>query len=151
MKWTVDGCYIAVATGSGDTLIYDAETRQRLRNMTGHLARVGSLSWNNHSLASGCRDGSIWIHDVRIARHKVDSFASHVAEVCGLAYRQDGCMLASGANDNLVNIWDVRHNTPKYSKTAHSAAVKALSWCPWQLGLLASGGGSNDKRFSCLM
>ncbi|KAF2404862.1 WD40 repeat-like protein [Trichodelitschia bisporula] len=26
------------------------------------------------------------------------------------------------------------------------AAIKALAWCPWQDGLLAIGGGSNDRR-----
>lgn len=29
--------------------------------------------------------------------------------------------------------------------TQHTAAVKALSWCPHQSGLLASGGGTADK------
>jgi meiosis-specific APC/C activator protein AMA1 len=30
-------------------------------------------------------------------------------------------------------------------KWAHSAAVKAIAFCPWQRGLLATGGGSNDR------
>jgi WD40 repeat protein len=34
---------------------------------------------------------------------------------------------------------------PKYVFTQHEAAVKALAWCPWQKGLLASGAGSKDK------
>lgn len=28
---------------------------------------------------------------------------------------------------------------------AHSAAVKAIAFCPWQHGLIATGGGSNDR------
>ena len=28
---------------------------------------------------------------------------------------------------------------------AHSAAVKAIAFCPWQRGLIATGGGSNDR------
>jgi len=27
----------------------------------------------------------------------------------------------------------------------HKAAVKALAWCPWQPGVLASGGGTADR------
>ena len=27
----------------------------------------------------------------------------------------------------------------------HTAAVKALSWCPWQRNILASGGGTVDR------
>lgn len=34
---------------------------------------------------------------------------------------------------------------PKYSFSGHDAAVKALAWCPWQKGLLASGAGNKDK------
>ena len=53
---------------------------------------------------------------------------------------------ATGGNDNLVSIWDARSlAAPKFQKTNHRAAVKALSWCPWQPNLLASGGGSYDR------
>ncbi|KAL8768162.1 MAG: hypothetical protein Q9209_005553 [Squamulea sp. 1 TL-2023] len=30
-------------------------------------------------------------------------------------------------------------------KWVHSAAIKAIAFCPWQPGLLATGGGSNDR------
>ncbi|KAL9609320.1 MAG: hypothetical protein Q9167_005907 [Letrouitia subvulpina] len=30
-------------------------------------------------------------------------------------------------------------------KWAHSAAIKAIAFCPWQRGLIATGGGSNDR------
>lgn len=30
-------------------------------------------------------------------------------------------------------------------KWIHSAAIKAIAFCPWQTGLLAAGGGSNDR------
>ncbi|KAL8827628.1 MAG: hypothetical protein Q9170_006940 [Blastenia crenularia] len=30
-------------------------------------------------------------------------------------------------------------------KWIHSAAIKAIAFCPWQTGLLATGGGSNDR------
>ena len=34
---------------------------------------------------------------------------------------------------------------PLHRFSAHTAAVKALAWCPHQSGLLASGGGTADK------
>ncbi|KAJ2852813.1 WD repeat-containing protein slp1 [Coemansia erecta] len=114
--------------------------------MSGHQARVGVLSWERHLVSSGCRDGSIWNHDVRVANHKVTEMVAHVNEVCGLTWRSDGALLASGGNDNLVNIWDARSSVPKFTKTQHTAAVRALAWSPWQLNLLASGGGSHDRH-----
>lgn len=85
---------------------------------------LGVLSWDKHILSSGARDGSIWNHDVRIANHKVGELLGHESEVCGLKWRPDGQMLASGGNDNMVNIWDARSSVPKFSKTEHTAAVK---------------------------
>jgi WD40 repeat protein len=71
-----------------------------------HQARVPSLSWNGSVVSSGCRDGSIWHHDVRVQNHKVQELRGHNAEVCGLAWRGDGQFLASGGNDNIVNCWE---------------------------------------------
>lgn len=146
IKWSGDGAYLSIGFSDGDVQIWDVEEQTKLRSMGGHSARVGVMSWDKHILSSGCRDGSIWNHDVRIADHKVSEFNNHVAEVCGLEWRADGSQLASGGNDNIVNIWDARSSTPKFTKTNHKAAVKALSWCPWQLNLLSTGGGSQDKH-----
>ncbi|KAF8980659.1 ubiquitin-protein transferase activating protein [Entomortierella lignicola] len=146
VSWACDGLYLAVGTFDGDTQIWDIETKTKVRSMAGHVARVGVLAWDKHILSSGCRDGSIWNHDVRIQNHKVAELSNHTNEVCGLTWRADGQQLASGGNDNLVNIWDARSTVPKYTKPNHTAAVKALAWCPWQNNLLASGGGTYDKQ-----
>jgi cell division cycle protein 20 (cofactor of APC complex) len=136
LKWASDGSYIAIGTAQGDSQIWDVDTNAKIRSMKGHTSRVGVLSWDQHILSSGARDGSIWNHDVRIAKHKVAELLGHTAEVCGLQWRPDGNMLASGGNDNLVQIWDARSSIPRTTKTAHTAAVKALAWCPWQLVIL---------------
>ncbi|KAF9436217.1 ubiquitin-protein transferase activating protein [Entomortierella beljakovae] len=146
VSWAYDGLSLAIGTFDGDTQIWDIETRTKVRSMSGHLARVGVLGWDKHILSSGCRDGSIWNHDVRIQNHKVAELLGHTNEVCGLTWRADGQQLASGGNDNLVNIWDARTTQPKFTKSNHTAAVKALAWCPWQNNLLASGGGTYDKQ-----
>jgi cell division cycle protein 20 (cofactor of APC complex) len=105
------------------------------------------LGWNKHILSTGARNGWLFNHDVRIAQHKIADLKSHTGEVCGLEWRGDGTQLASGGNDNLVSIWDARSlQAPKFQKTNHNAAVKALSWCPWQHNLLATGGGSHDRH-----
>ena len=57
---------------------------------------------------------------------KVAELAGHTVEVCGLQWRIDGAMLASGGNDNLVHIWDARSSIPRLTKTNHTAAVKVF-------------------------
>ncbi|KAF2006749.1 WD40 repeat-like protein [Amniculicola lignicola CBS 123094] len=147
VKWSGDGAYVGVGLGSGEVQIWDVEEGTKLRSMFGHETRVGVQGWNKHILSTGARSGLIFNHDVRIAQHKVAELVSHTGEVCGLEWRADGAQLASGANDNLVSIWDARSlAAPKFTKANHRAAVKAVSWCPWQSNLLATGGGSNDRQ-----
>ncbi|MCJ1309631.1 ubiquitin-protein transferase activating protein [Agyrium rufum] len=147
VKWSGDGAYVGVGLGTGETQIWDVEEGTKLRSMFGHETRVGVMGWNKHILSTGARSGLVFNHDVRVADHKVAELVSHTAEVCGLEWRADGSQLATGGNDNLVSIWDARSlNAPKFQKTNHRAAVKALSWCPWQPNLLATGGGSYDRN-----
>ncbi|KAJ5682708.1 WD repeat-containing protein slp1 [Penicillium macrosclerotiorum] len=147
VKWSGDGAYVGVGLGTGEVQIWDVEEGSKLRSMYGHDSRVGVMGWSKHTLSTGARSGLVFNHDVRIAEHKVAELVSHTSEVCGLEWRSDGAQLATGGNDNLVNIWDARSlSAPKFTKTNHRAAVKALSWCPWQLNLLATGGGSYDRH-----
>ncbi|EDN05774.1 WD domain-containing protein [Histoplasma capsulatum] len=147
VKWSGDGAYVGVGLGTGEVQIWDVEEGTKLRSMFGHETRVGVMGWNKHTLSTGARSGLIFNHDVRIAQHKTAELVSHTSEVCGLEWRSDGAQLATGGNDNLVSIWDARFlSAPKFTKTNHRAAVKALSWCPWQLNLLATGGGSYDRH-----
>lgn len=155
------GQHIAVGTNSNDVQIWDVARMRRLRSMRSHTSRVGALAWNNHLVSSGSRDGSIHHHDVRVPRHHIASLVGHTQEVCGLKWNATGTQLASGANDNTVRVWDHQPQqfqqsaagngdaptivTPKHTFTAHTAAVKALAWCPWQTNLLATGGGTADR------
>ncbi|KAJ9123880.1 hypothetical protein QFC22_000668 [Naganishia vaughanmartiniae] len=158
VDWASDGSFLAIGNEDGAVELWDADTGQRVRKMEGHQARVAALSWNGSVVSSGCKDGSIHHHDVRVAQHKVQDLRGHRAEVCGLAWRGDGQFLASGGNDNVVNCWDGRIGQsvlkdaeglptapPKWQKMNHTAAVKAIAWCPWQTSLLATGGGTSDQ------
>ncbi|CAK7567779.1 MAG: WD repeat-containing protein slp1 [Sporothrix epigloea] len=147
VKWSGDGAYVGVGLGSGEVQIWDVAEGTKVRSMFGHDTRVGVMGWNKHMLSTGARSGLVYNHDVRIAEHKVAELVSHTSEVCGLEWRSDGAQLATGGNDNLVSIWDARSlAVPKFTKTNHKAAVKALAWCPWNMNLLATGGGSYDRH-----
>ncbi|KAL2015707.1 hypothetical protein VTK56DRAFT_5008 [Thermocarpiscus australiensis] len=147
VKWSGDGAYVGVGLGTGEVQIWDVAEGVKIRSMFGHDTRVGVMGWSKHLLSTGARSGLVFNHDVRIAEHKVAELVSHTSEVCGLEWRSDGAQLATGGNDNLVSIWDARSlSVPKFTKTNHKAAVKALAWCPWNMNLLATGGGSYDRH-----
>lgn len=124
VSWSSDGSYLAVGTTKGDLQVWDAQSNKKLRSMSGQNCRIGVLGWNKFSVTSGGQDGSIFSHDVRMADHVVRQLYGHAEEVCGLKYRWDGELLATGGNDNTVNIWDARSSNPKYQKRVHKGAVK---------------------------
>lgn len=114
--------------------------------MEGHSGRVGALAWNQGILTSGSRDRLIFHSDVRIKEARVARLHGHKQEVCGLKWSPDGKQLASGGNDNKLFVWDDLNSTPLHRFTEHTAAVKAIAWNPHQNGILASGGGTQDKK-----
>lgn len=145
IKWTEEGGHIAVGTEDATVQLYDAEQRRQLRCMRGHGDRVGVVAWSGPILASGSRTGEIHYHDVRVREHLVKRVVAHDGEVCGLDWSEGGA-LASGGNDNVVHVWEKESDLPRWSFREHKAAVKAIKWCPWNRGLLATGGGTADRQ-----
>ena len=148
VQWGQDGKHIAVGTNDAEVQIWDVSRLKQVRTLKGHNARVGALAWNGTQLATGSRDNTVMMHDVRIREHRTATLTSHSQEVCGLKWAPSGNQLASGGNDNLLHIWDqnsIGNGTHLHRLDAHQAAVKALAWCPFQSNLLASGGGTADR------
>eukprot|EP01103_Thecamoeba_quadrilineata_P000477 TRINITY_DN10410_c0_g1_i1.p1 TRINITY_DN10410_c0_g1~~TRINITY_DN10410_c0_g1_i1.p1 ORF type:complete len:425 (-),score=78.68 TRINITY_DN10410_c0_g1_i1:489-1763(-) len=145
LAWSASG-HLAIGTSTAIIEVWDITREKCVRKLTGHSSRVVSLSWKGSELSSGSRDGLILHHDVN-TQEIIASLRNHTQEVCGLKWSCDGSFLASGGNDNLLNIWTPTiSSTPKFTFDHHTAAVKALAWCPY-LGsqhILASGGGTAD-------
>lgn len=144
VSWNEDGSKLAFGTNDRTILIYDANTSTMLNSIFAHNSRIGSLAWNNHILSSGSREGLI-VHSDPIRQSRLIQTQLHGQEVCGLKWSPNGVLLASGGNDNVLNIWDNMKTTPLHRLTQHTASVKAIAWCPWDYKLLASGGGTTDR------
>ena len=162
VQWSAHDNTVAIGTSNNTIELWDAETLTKKRELIGHTARVSSLSWNGLNnpslLSSGSRDATILHHDIRASRNVQNTLTGHLQEICGLAWSPDGSTLASGGNENRLCIWDAAMSSsnnnnrtgpsggsPRYVLEQHNAAVKAVSWCPWQRNILASGGGTADR------
>ncbi|CAM9098047.1 unnamed protein product [Scytosiphon promiscuus] len=145
VAWTQRGTHLAVGTNTGVVQIWDTGNCKKIRTMTGHTNRVGTMSWNAHSLASGSRDRLILMRDVRASEPFTQKLVGHKQEVCGLKWSFDDKQLASGGNDNKLLIWNAHSTSPVLRFGEHTAAVKAIAWSPHQHGILASGGGTADR------
>jgi cell division cycle 20-like protein 1, cofactor of APC complex len=78
--------------------------------------------------------------------HYFRRLGAHNQEVCGLRWNSEEGQLASGGNDNKLFIWDRANEKPLYSFSDHTAAIKAMSWSPHHRGILATGGGTADRK-----
>jgi cell division cycle 20-like protein 1 (cofactor of APC complex) len=146
LKGSPDGSKLALGFSSGKIKILDIEKQKIETGFSGQIWRIGALSWRFDSLASGSRDKSIHINDVR---SKGDSsciaLQSHRQEVCGVGLNFSAELLASGGNDNKLVVWDLRRRAELFSSLKHTAAVKAIEWSPHSTNLLFSGGGTHDQ------
>lgn len=113
--------------------LWDINTYKLLRVMRSHDSRVGCLAWNPSSpelLTSGSQFGSVHIYDTRAFRFAAQQMRPHSLDVCGLSWNRSGQLLASGGNDNVVNVWDMYSMNPWtgpiHSLKYHNAAVKVL-------------------------
>lgn len=97
-------------------------------------------------VASGSKDKSILVRDLRAHNQSYMKLSEHRQEVCGLRWSlHDENQLASGGNDNKLFIWSASSNVPLEKFSDHQAAVKAINWSPLHRGLLATGGGTADQ------
>jgi cell division cycle 20-like protein 1 (cofactor of APC complex) len=147
VSWSERGNYVAVGCESGMVQVWDVTATKQINTLTGHTNRVGALAWNGDILLSGSRDRSILQRDIRTPCVVPDrKLEAHKQEVCGLKWSPDNQNLASGGNDNKLFIWNMHSLHPCQAYHEHGAAVKAIAWSPHHHGLLASGGGTADRK-----
>ncbi|EPZ34524.1 WD40 repeat-like protein [Rozella allomycis CSF55] len=146
LSWMNTGSHLAIGTMEGWVQLWDVQKQKRVRALTGHVSRVGSMTWNSNILTTGSRDKNIIHRDVRSADAFVKKVTGHKQEICGLKWNVHNQQLASGGNDNKLLVWDKLNEKPLYKFSDHKAAVKAIDWSPHQPGLLASGGGTADRH-----
>ena len=171
LSWMNNGICLGVGLPNGAIQLWDINKKIKLREINAHDDRISCLSWNEYILSSGSRDRYIKNFDVRNRHAEISKIKKHKQEICSLKYSNEGDLLASGGNDNIAYIWDIRNlnnyfiflneniynNNYKEIKpysinNMHQAAIKAMSWCPWKRHILATGGGSKDqsiKIYSC--
>ena len=171
LSWMNNGICVGVGLPNGAIQLWDINKKIKLREINAHEDRISCLSWNEYILSSGSRDRYIKNFDVRNRHAEISKIKKHKQEICSLKYSNEGDLLASGGNDNIAYIWDIRNlknyfiflNENIYNKNykeikpyavnnMHQAAIKAMSWCPWKRHILATGGGSKDqsiKIYSC--
>ncbi|MFG1810325.1 WD40 repeat domain-containing serine/threonine protein kinase [Streptomyces sp. NPDC049040] len=77
---------------------------------------------------------------------EADQLEGHTAQINALAFSADGSLLASGGEDKVIRLWDLRTSRVASTQLSdHTDWIRALAFSP-DGSLLASGGDDKDIR-----
>jgi len=144
VAWHPRDSILAIGCHDGTIRLYDASKNMSIGGVNVHEGRIGCLSWDENLLFTGSRDALVAAFDARQTRSSAMYFEGHKQEVCGLSTCDT--MLASGGNDNVFYIHDIRTCRGMVANSVHTGAVKAIAWNPVHRNILATGGGREDGR-----
>ena len=150
-----------LSSGSRDRLVLHRDVRvpshKPFRRGQGHRQEVCGLKWSGDggpgsaALASGGNDNKVCIWDLRGAkRSRVGSSSTSLSSGVGSG---PGGGIGSGTGTSTGtgtgtsgNVAEDGGDVPLWRFHEHTAAVKALAWDPHISGVLATGGGTQDKH-----
>jgi hypothetical protein len=115
-----------------------------LARMTVHSQQICGLSWavDGELFASGGNDNACYLFETKKVLHNSNSRTKPTSTVDvrrGPSGESIFTVTPSRGSVLHIPVTQTKH------KWELNAAVKAIAFCPWQRGLLAIGGGSNDR------
>ncbi len=124
-----DGKRAFAGNSDGVLTVFELATGRTLRRMQAHrdLLRAIELAPHGEGFATGGGDGRVlWWRD---AASEAEEVASHGSPVRSLAFDAEGKLLASGDDQGLVQVVDLRDHTRKRLQLGDRSAM-ALSFAP---------------------
>jgi WD40 repeat protein len=123
--------------------VWDAETGQRLLELTGHQGWVSSVAYGpgGRRIASVAADGTVVVWDAE-SGERLHVLAGHQTEGRSVAYSPGGLRIVSGADDGTVAVWDAQTGE-RLAALALDGPIASVAWHP-DGGSLAAGSGGGD-------
>ena len=123
------------------------------RPLTGHTNSVEDIQWspNEKNVLATCGvDKSIRVWDTRAAPNSACMITcedTHASDVNVISWNKTDPFIASGGDDGVLNIWDLRQfqtKKPIATFKHHSNHITTVEWHPTESTVLASGGDDDQ-------
>ncbi len=135
------GRWLASASQDGTVRLWNLKTKQTLKALTGPgpIFALAASDDGKHLAAAGAEGIALWsLADDGRDDGQPRRLKGHRGLTLAVAFSNDGRYLASGGDDNLVKVWDVKTGVEVYEFQGHVNGVTAVAFHP-QGELLVSG------------
>jgi WD40 repeat protein len=142
VAWSSDGSKIATVTDGSDNaaapwhgsvLIWDAATGANLHTLTGHTARLDSVSWSPDGtkvVSASPIDESVRVWDAATGANLLTLTLPSASNNTSVAWSPDGAKLASTTNDKSILVWDSVTGDTLLTLTGDTGTPAQLAWSP---------------------
>ena len=158
--WLHDGHVLATGGKDSAVKLWDGEREfAAMHTLFGHKAAVMAIQYNGERniMATAGRDSAIILWDVAVlapserarreddlsltatALHTIDA---HRGDIVSLAFSHGGALMASGARDNVLKVWDTATGTSVVTMRAHRGDVRAMAFVGESMLQSASADGT---------
>lgn len=142
---------ISIGTKNGFFGIIKDYNHYYQKSSVGYNSKITSITHNDNIMSIGSEHGDILHFDNRT---KTNILSININDtICNMKWSKNNQQIAVGTNEGYLMIWDVRKldiYDIKFDEKLHNGPIKAMDWHPKAHGLLATGGGFNDKNIIIL-
>ena len=143
IAFSPDGKTLASAMDNGTVRLWDIQTGERPRILTGHKDIVFSVAFSpdGKTLTSGSHDGTLRLWDRETGECR-NTHTGYTSGVLNVAFSPDGKTLASAMGNDTVGLWNAQTGTLRHTvKVQHTHSIKSVTFSPDGKTLAGAGYG----------
>ncbi|KAI9822039.1 MAG: hypothetical protein M1832_003211 [Thelocarpon impressellum] len=116
-----------IVTCSKDTTVcvWDRQTGELLRQMSGHIGPVNAIQMRGNLVVSTSGDALIKLWNLDSGRC-VREFAGHTRGLACVQFSEDSRLIVSGGNDHVIRVWDANTGECIRELHGHRSLVRSL-------------------------